>query len=200
MSGRRHRLLVVDLGGVAAHYLPDRRLGALAEATGLDPATIDAELFESGLDHRAELGAFTPDQLVDHILDRLRHTVGADELVAAWSRCFEPAAPVLEILDRQPVPRALFTNNGPLVDLCLAGPLSGLARHFDTSVCSWQIGAVKPTGAAFERAADRFGHRPADLLLLDDSIDNVTGAREAGWSAEHITPDTDLDRVLTAHG
>lgn len=86
MTNRRHTLLVVDLGGVAARYRPERRLQALTQKTGLDAATIAAELFESGLDSQAELGHFAPDQLMDEILDRLGHTLQSDELVAAWSR------------------------------------------------------------------------------------------------------------------
>ena len=160
--------------------------------------TIATELFESGLDHRAELGRYTPDQLLDRILELLGHDLQPEQLVAAWSRCFEPATTVLDVLAQQPVPRVLFTNNGPMVDLCLEGPLSRLAQDFDTTVCSWHIGAVKPSRAAFDRAADRLGHRPADLLLLEDNLDNVSGARDAGWKAEHITSDADLHHVLSA--
>lgn len=179
MNDRAHKFLVVDLGGVAAHYHPERRLRAMSEATGLDAATITAELFESGLDRRAELGHYSPDELMDEVLDRLGFTIQPDELVVAWSRCFEPAAAILETLAQQSVPRALFTNNGPMVDLCLQGPLSSLARQFDTIICSWHLGAVKPTRAAFDLAADRLSQPASDLLLLDDCLDNVTAAREA---------------------
>lgn len=197
MIDRRHRLLVVDLGGVAAHYRPDARLEALTEATGIDAVTITSELFDSGLDHEAELGNHSTEHLVQLILDRLGHTVDLDDLVTAWSRCFEPATESLEILARQPVPCALFTNNGPMVDLCLQGPLRGLARRFETTICSWHIGATKPTRAAFDRAADQLNRTPAELFLLDDSAANVTGAREAGWSAAQVTDAIDLGQVLS---
>lgn len=86
-----------------------------------------------------------------------------------------------------------------MIDLCLQGPLSHLARHFDTILCSWHIGAVKPTRAAFDRAAHRLGRLPGDLLLLDDSHDNVTAARDAGWNADHATQDIDLQHLLSTH-
>ena len=48
---------------------------------------------------------------------------------------------------------------------------------------SAELGAVKPTREAFDRAAERCGVRPGQLLLVDDSIGNVEGARAAGWEA-----------------
>ena len=113
MIGRRHKLLVVDLGGVAAHYRPDRRLEALTEATGLDATTITYELFESELHRQAELGSYTAEQVVQLILDRFGHRLTRDDLVTAWSRCFEPATDTLEILARQPVPARSGTSAPP---------------------------------------------------------------------------------------
>lgn len=199
MNDLRHKLLVVDLGGVAAKYRPDRRLLALAEATGLDAASITAELFESGLDSRAETGDYTPEPLVELILERLGHRLQRNDLIAAWSQCFEPATTTLDFLAQQPLPRALFTNNGPMVDLCLEGPLRGLAQEFETVICSWHIGAIKPARAAFDRAADRLNREPAELVLIDDSQANITGARAAGWNATHFTSVAELHSVLAAN-
>lgn len=185
-------MLVVDLGGVAARYLPKRRLTALQHATGLDAESLQCELFDSGLDSRAERGDFTTDQLVEQILVRLNYRIDVDDLVVAWSQCFAPANTVLNALDEHPGPKALFTNNGPMIDLCLTGPLSDIADRFDTIICSWHIGVVKPEATAFERAAARLERQPCSLLLLDDSPPNVTAARLAGWRAAHATADDDL--------
>lgn len=63
--------LVVDLGGVAAHFRPDRRLEALARESGLPPHVIDERLFSSGLDHSAELGHHTTESITAAIVERL---------------------------------------------------------------------------------------------------------------------------------
>ena len=54
--------LVVDLGGVAARFRPERRLCALASATGLEAGLIHERLFESGFDHGSELGEHSVEQ------------------------------------------------------------------------------------------------------------------------------------------
>jgi putative hydrolase of the HAD superfamily len=189
-------LIVVDLGGVAARYRPERRRDALVEATGFAPAAIDAALFDSGLDAEAERGRYSPEELLAVIIDRLGNTLTAETLTAAWSKGFEPDEAVLDCLDRQGLPLALFTNNGPMIDLALAGPLRGLASHFEHIVCSWHLGAVKPDVDAFERAATRLGRPPSDLLLVEDAVPNVEAARMLGWHAAQVSDAVDLADVL----
>lgn len=70
-----------------------------------------------------------------------------------------------------------------MLDLCLAGPLASLAAPFDAILCSWHIGATKPSDVAFDRAAARLDATPEQLLLIDDSAANVEAARSVGWRA-----------------
>ena len=78
--------LVVDLGGVAAHHHPRKRLAALSEATGLLSEEINQRRFRSGLDHAAELGSFTPTMIVEEIVNRLEHRLDQEQLVEALAR------------------------------------------------------------------------------------------------------------------
>jgi putative hydrolase of the HAD superfamily len=175
--------LVVDLGGVATHFRPERRLDALVTESGLPPDVIEERLFTSGLDHSAELGHHTTESITTAIIEHLDHRVALHTLVAAWSQAFEPNYELLEAISHTTRRRALFTNNGPMLDLCLAGPLAQLAAPFDAIVCSWHIGATKPSPQAFDRAAERLEVGPASLLLIDDTPANADAARSAGWRA-----------------
>ena len=190
--------MVVDLGGVAAAYRPERRLAQLVAETGLIAERITAALFDSGLDHRAERGDFTPDEAVGRVLGALDGKLDVGSLVAAWSRCFEPDESVLQVIAGRRERTGLFTNNGPIVDLCLAGPLAGLAAPFDHLICSWHLEVCKPDRAAFERAAEHLDADPGELLLLDDSLANVEAARSTGWHAALITDAADVDRALSS--
>jgi hypothetical protein len=60
---------VFDLGGVVARFQPELRLHRLAQVTQLTEHDVSVRLFDSGLDHRAELGAFGADEIVDVLLD-----------------------------------------------------------------------------------------------------------------------------------
>jgi glucose-1-phosphatase len=175
--------LVVDLGGVAADFRPERRLVALAQATGLPADVIDERLFRSGLDHDAELGRHTVDSIAIEVIEHLDNRLDRDQLIECWSGAFEPNIELLRTLACVGTRRALFTNNGPLLDLCLAGPLTSVAEAFGFTICSWHIGATKPDPLAFARAADRLATPAERLLLIDDSPANVEAARTAGWHA-----------------
>jgi len=171
---------------VAARFRPERRLQALASLSGVAEDVIEERLFDSGFERRAELGAYSPDEVVAAIQAALDDRVPAAALVDAWALAFEPAAEVLDCIASLPARRALFTNNGPMIDACLAAPLRGLADAFGAVVCSWHLRARKPEAAAFEGAAGRLECAPDRLLLLDDSAENVAAAIRCGWEADCV--------------
>jgi len=192
--------IAVDLGGVAARYTPARRLDALVAATGFRADEITERVFGSGLETRLERGEIgIHDHGVQALLDALERRLDASALVEAWSRAFTPDAEVLSILAQQAERVVLFTNNGPIVELCLDGPLRRIQKACDDVVCSWRLRAVKPEPAAFERFS-RIVERPGDaLLLLDDSAPNVEAARTAGWAADQVANAAELLAALNKH-
>jgi glucose-1-phosphatase len=192
--------LVVDLGGVAASYHPDRRLDALTRATGLAGDLIHQQLFASGFDHRAELGDFSHDDILDAVRSRLGVSISERELVASWSLAFEPDRQVLELVASQSARTCLFTNNGPLIDHCFAGPLSDLAQIFNTVICSFRLNVTKPNPAAFTLAAQRLGAPPDSLLFVDDSPSNIAAAAQQGWLVHHFVGHDELRTTLVEYG
>jgi putative hydrolase of the HAD superfamily len=63
----------------------------------------------------------------------------------------------------------------------------GLAAHVDGCHYSAAIGHCKPMPEFFDAVALTVGLPPAELLLIDDSEENVRGAIGAGWDAAHWT-------------
>lgn len=195
-----HRL-VMDLGGVTCRWLPDRRLAALADLSGLPAATIDAQVFESGWDDACERGRFVLDELLDQLtaLLALTRSPATDELLrSAWAQAFEPDPRVLALIGRATCPTALFTNNGPLLEAALPADLPAVADAFDELVFSWHLGTTKPDPDAFAGAVERLGVDPATILFVDDSEANVEAARAAGWQAHQYTDPMNLQLALHA--
>jgi len=188
--------LVVDLGGVAARFRPQRRLHALASATRIEEHVVHERLFGSGFDHRCELGELTAAETMSAVLAALDGTITVDAVIEAWSLAFAPDDDVLERVRTTRGRRVLFTNNGPLLDACLAGPLNWLADEFDDVICSWHLRATKPGAVAFERAAIRLGVPAGQLLLLDDSRANVQAAQQVGWKAAVVADAGDVGHAL----
>jgi HAD superfamily hydrolase (TIGR01509 family) len=129
-------------------------------------------------------------------LDRLDHRLDEQRLIAAWSLAFAPNVELLGVFHRHRLPVCVFTNNGPMLDLCLAGPLASIARAVNEVVCSWKAGAKKPDPVAFAYVAELLGEPTEDLYLIDDDIRNVHTAISLGWVAHHFTTIDSLSSVL----
>jgi putative hydrolase of the HAD superfamily len=195
----RPTVLVMDLGGVTCRWLPDRRLTALTELCGLPAEAIDQLVFESGFDDAGERGRFTLEEFVAELLSLLgleRTEDLRDAVRAAWATAFEPDARVLKLIRAARCKRALFTNNGPLLEAALVEDLTEVGDAFDQLLFSWRLGTTKPDPVAFERVADRLEVDPATIFFVDDSQANVDAARTAGWQAHRHRNSLDLHAAL----
>ena len=196
-------VLVMDLGGVTCRWLPDRRLTALSELSGLPADTIDRLVFESGFDDAGERGQFALLEFTDELLRLLGLAPTADladAARAAWSTAFEPDARVLKLIRSASCPSALFTNNGPLLEAGLVDDLTEVGAAFDQLLFSWRLGATKPDPGAFHGATEVLGVEPARILFVDDNADNVAAAKAAGWGAHRYTNSLNLHAALDAVG
>ncbi len=198
-------LLVMDLGGVMCQWLPERRIQALAELSGLPTATVDALVFESGFDDAADRGQFTLEQVRHELcalLGLADDPAHADLVQAAWSQAFEPSPPVMELVAkaRATVPTTLFTNNGPMLQANLAHELQTVGDLFDRLIFSWHLGTTKPDGGAFARATDLLEIDPGAVFFVDDNPANVAAAQAAGWQAHHYRDTLNLRAALTEAG
>jgi putative hydrolase of the HAD superfamily len=191
---------VLDLGGVACRYLPDRRLQVLAALTGRPPADVHAALWASGLDGRAERGELGHAETYDLMLDRLGGATSGRQLRAAWAAAFEPDLGVLDLVAAADCPTVLFSNNGPIVDDCLANELSPVVSAFDRSLLSWRLGATKPDLGAFATVTSWLGVAASAVLFVDDSLDNVRAAARCGWLSHPYRGVAKLRLLFEAHG
>jgi len=76
----------------------------------------------------------------------------------------------------------------------------GLSARFDAIHYSAAYGCGKPDAAFFHAVAARTGFAPGEMLLLDDKLDNVEGARAAGWLGALWTGAEPLSAVLAREG
>ncbi len=59
--------VVFDLGGVAARFLPERRLAALTAASNRSEEDVYALLWESGFDDDCDAGAYSAEEAFDYV-------------------------------------------------------------------------------------------------------------------------------------
>ena len=56
-------------------------------------------------------------------------------------------------------------------------------ERFDAMHYAADLGCGKPDPAFFAQVVERTGLAPAEMLLIDDKVENVAAARTAGWGA-----------------
>ena len=123
--------------------------------------------------------------------------VGAQELFAAVWTSIELVPSSIELVHRL---RAagygvhLGTNQEQYRAAYMRTEL-GYDDLFDVSCYSWELGAVKTEVAYFERAVAMIGAAPAEIVFVDDRLENVETARSAGLGAVHWTFTEGLEQL-----
>lgn len=68
--------------------------------------------------------------------------------------------------------------------------------YFDGIVCSYREGTCKPDPAIFQRVLDRYGLKPEETLMLDDSEANCRAAASTGMPVKRIDNTSAADSML----
>lgn len=133
------------------------------------------------------------------VLAKIAPHLTADRLIAYWferdSALDRRLLQELAAFRARGVQVHLATNQEHLRARHLMGAL-GLADHVDGIHYSADLGTRKPSPDFFRLAASRVGLAPADLLLVDDTAENVQAAVAAGWRAVLWTGERPLAETL----
>jgi putative hydrolase of the HAD superfamily len=139
--------------------------------------------------------------LMEHLtaaLQKIAPHVSPARFVSYWferdSHLVAPFLPELSFVRSAGIRVYLATNQEHLRAAYLMENL-GLAEHVDGIFYSARLGAKKPDLEFFARVQAAVGLRGEELLLIDDSRQNIEGALEAGWQALHWTKHSSPDIV-----
>ena len=194
-------VVLFDLDGVLAHYEHAPRLQVLAQRSGASVEAISQALFDSGLEHDADLGLYDGQGQVDELVRRLGATISLDDCIEARRMAMRADPAMLALAQRvaRKAQIAIVTNNNLLLRDHLPAICPPLFPLFEGRVfCSAQFGLAKPDPGIFHRCLASLGVRPEDVLFIDDKHENAEGARQAGLCAHHYR---DLPSLLAElHG
>lgn len=82
----------------------------------------------------------------------------------------------------------------------LIGRVNGLEQVVDTIFVSSEERLAKPDLRLYQRVAERLGVQPEEIVLVDDFMANIDGARAAGWQAIHYQAGMDMRAALKSLG
>jgi len=190
-------LLLLDVDGVLVHYQRAQRVLHLAQALEVPTPTVQAALYDSGLEAAHDNGTLDGPAYLARLGALLGRPVDVTTWTAARQAASHPQHAVLQRLQALQLPIAVLTNNGALMVQALPTLLPELFPALQGRVfCSADFGLRKPAPAVFMRALDVLGVAPSRTLFVDDLFANVRGARAAGLHAETVRDGRGLGKVL----
>ncbi len=202
MSDRAPQLIYFDLGNVLLLFDHEIAVRQMAEVSGVPPDRVRDIVFNSGLELRYERGDVTSQEFHEAFCSESGTRPDFDALMLAGSKIFELNVPVVSIVANLYSARHRL---GILSNTCEAhweyagrGRYAILTDCFDVYALSYQLGGVKPEPQVFASAADLAGVAPRDIFYVDDRMENVEAAREAGYDAVQFTEANELASQIRA--
>ena len=198
--------LIFDFGNVVAHFDYGKAATRLGARLGVSGEALLDRLRPLGfgdLVKSYEAGRIPAEAFSKGVADLAGLTITHDEFAAAWSDIFEPnesLAPLFGFFKGAGYTLILGSNTNDLHAAQFRRQFAGSLAHFDKLVLSYEVGHIKPSAAFYLACAEAAGARPSDCLFIDDLIENVEGARDAGLVGVHYRSTEELLRDLRALG
>ena len=189
--------ILFDLGGVLLPFDRERRVAAIVAQLNVEADEV-RELFDGPLPLRMDLGEADETDFAAAFADMAGRPIAPATARALILSVFEaPNAELWRIAAelRQAAVVGGFSDNPAFVAEVF--PDGGV---LDPMIFSSDVGAMKPSDAAFAAAEARLGMGGDQVMFVDDGPANVQAARRRGWDAILFTSNAALVADLAARG
>ena len=176
-------IVAFDLGKVLLDF--DYRIAArrIAERSKLDWPAVQKYLDHSPLLYRYETGLMTRQQFYDAVCREIGFAGSLGEFGAFFADIFWPIEPMVALhaeLRSQGIPTFIFSNTNDLAMEHINRNFPFM-KNFNAHILSYEVGAMKPAAKIYEVLEQRSGCRGAEVLYLDDRLENVDAGAARGW-------------------
>ncbi len=191
----RYETILLDLGGV----LIDVDYGATTRAFGAlgfaDFGALYSKAQQDRLFDGFETGSLDAGAFRERIRTLFRPDITDQEIDACWNAMLGSIPPArIQLLHalKERYQLLLLSNTNaihvPAFEAIIAreNNITDFKNLFHGAYYSCEIGSRKPHAEAFHHVLELHGADPSCTLFIDDSIQHVIGAREAGLCAEHL--------------
>jgi len=191
------RAVYFDLGGVLVRTADRAPRAKLAERLGMSYEQLAKAVFENESSLRASLGAISPQEHWDYVIQHLG--LPSSETDKVRNEFFAGDSLDLDLINfiRSLRPKYLtgLLSNAWL-DMRTYLVNQKIDDAFDQLVISAEVGIMKPDARIYQLALEKLNVAPAEAVFVDDFVVNVDGARAAGMYAILFTqPDRTLDEL-----
>ena len=190
--------IIFDLGGVVIDLQRQKAIDALANLGLEEAASLLGEYAQKGPFLMLETGEITSSEIFDILLPQCKEGTKCSDIRDAFEE-FLRDLPVerlkmLESLRKKGYKLYVLSNTNPImfhhwIDEAFRKDGKSINDYFDGVVVSFQEKTCKPDPQIFRNVVERFGLKPEETLMLDDSEANVKAAESIGLKAKRITPE-----------
>ena len=193
--------VIFDLGKVLLEFDYGIVARRLAAHSGRDAEQIRGLLDQSPLLFRFESGQMTNDEFFREVSSFTGYTGAFDEFADIFGDIFAPIAPMIELhaqLRARGVQTFIFSNTNDLAIRHIRTNFPFFAG-FTGYVYSHEAGTMKPDARIYEIVERRTNRSGAELLYIDDWLENVEAGAARGWRVvHHQTPEQTIAAVRAA--
>lgn len=146
-----------------------------------------------------EVGATDFTTYCKHLTELFDVELSDDAWLTGWNALFR--SPLRDVVARlrvvcEQLPTYCFSNTNAAHHAAWSARYEAELSLFERVFVSNEIGLRKPDVAAFKHVATAMAQPPAQILFIDDTLENVEGARAAGMRAVHARSPADVLRAL----
>ena len=195
-------VIVFDLGGVIVNVNFKSPLGMLFDNSGtVSNKTKDKSNF-SNLLRFYDMGKISVADFHEKINDHLDIELSFDEFIRASNDAIEAGDDGIESIVNSLSKKyklAILSNTNPVHYEYIKEKYL-IIELFDHILLSYEMGAVKPDAAAYEKLMDATSMLPSQHLFIDDRIENINAAKEIGMDGIHYISIENLRMELKNRG
>jgi putative hydrolase of the HAD superfamily len=177
-----------DLGNVIIDISWDRMSEKWSELTGLSVENINSRFVHDEEYNDHERGVLSTEGYIEHLAKQFNYPLTHDIFEAGWNSIYVGEVEGIRELMRELKPHYKlvgFSNTNGLHEAFWKTRYADVLSHLDEIYCSHTIGQRKPDVESFELVINKLGVLPQEIVFIDDLLQNVAGAEQAGIRAIH---------------
>ncbi len=196
------QVIVFDLGKVLVDFDYTIAAQKIAARSRRAPADLHAFLGSSPLLVQYECGALTRQTFFEAVRDAIGFEGDLTEFGGFFADIFTEMPGTIALhaeLRRRGFKTCIFSNTN---DLAIEHVRRNFPffKNFDGYIFSYEVGAMKPQPEIYAAMEAMTGRRGADLIYIDDRLENIEAGLARGWRAIlHESPEK-TQQALAAFG
>jgi len=192
-----------DLGNTVIKIAYERVLENLCKRAAVERDELVELLDEPGGFRDLERGAATFSDFYDFLCDKAGYRASQQDLQETWSDFFDGPMPGIEDLLNRLRRRyriAFLSNSNEVHAELIPRKFAALFQKDDRFIFSHRFHCAKPDPDIFRRALEVIGALPAQVVFVDDMLENVLAARGLGMTALQFRNAFALENDLKSAG